>query len=64
MLLLDGLRSCGREDRAREAAERFCELVTKSGASENFDALTGEGLRDRAYTWTSSVFFLLAEGLD
>jgi len=23
---------------------------------ENFDALTGDGLRDKAYTWTASVF--------
>jgi hypothetical protein len=25
-----------------------------------FNALTGKGLRDRAYTWTSSVFMILA----
>jgi hypothetical protein len=28
--------------------------------AENFDALTGEGLCDRAYTWTASVFQILA----
>ena len=27
------------------------------------DALTGEGLRDRAYTWTASVFLVLAAEL-
>ena len=61
MILLDGLRRCGEEAWADEAAERFCRLTEKSGAAENFDALTGEGLRDRAYTWTSSVFLMLAE---
>jgi len=30
---------------------------------ENYDALTGRGLRDPAYTWTCSVFLLLAEWL-
>ncbi|GAA2766632.1 hypothetical protein GCM10010103_56730 [Streptomyces paradoxus] len=28
---------------------------------QNFDALTGKGLRDRAYTWTASSYLLLAE---
>ena len=32
-----------------------------SGFAENFDALTGEGLRDRAYTWTASAYLLLAQ---
>ena len=61
MILLDGLRQCGEEAWADEAAERFCRLSQKSGAAENFDAISGEGLRDRAYTWTSSVFLMLAE---
>lgn len=60
MLLIDGLARCGETGLAREAAERFCRMVQRSGCAENFDALTGEGLRDRAYTWTSSVFLLLA----
>jgi len=33
----------------------------RSGFAENFDALTGDGLRDRAYTWTASVYLLLAD---
>ena len=28
--------------------------------AENFDALTGVGLRDRAYTWTASAYLMLA----
>ncbi len=63
LLLCDGLRACGRPDLARRAAERFCRMCAKSGFAENFDAQTGEGLRDRAYTWTAAVFLVLASEL-
>ena len=46
---------------ADEISDRFRKLCERSGFAENFDALTGEGLRDRAYTWTASVYLLLAE---
>ena len=32
---------------------------SSSGFAENFDAVTGEGLRDRSYTWTASVFLIM-----
>jgi hypothetical protein len=38
-------------------------MCAKSGFAENFDAKTGEGLRDRAYTWTAAVFVVLASDL-
>lgn len=60
MLLLDGLKECGEDEFVREMTESFCRLVQKSGCAENFDALTGEGLRDRAYTWTASVMLVMA----
>lgn len=60
MLLLDGLKECKEDTFVREMTERFCRLVQKSGCAENFDALTGEGLRDRAYTWTASVMLVMA----
>jgi Mannosylglycerate hydrolase MGH1-like glycoside hydrolase domain len=60
MLLLDGLSQCGEKEIVRETAEKFCAMVRRSGFAENFDALTGEGLRDKAYTWTSSVFLTMA----
>ena len=41
-------------------SRRFRKLCEKSGFAENFDAATGEGLRDRAYTWTASAYLLLA----
>jgi len=60
MLLVDGLNAVGEVAFAREISRRFCAMVERSGMAENFDALTGEGLRDRAYSWTSSVFLILA----
>lgn len=60
VLLDDGLRSVGQGDLADEASTRFRRLCEQSGFAENFDALTGEGLRDRAYTWTASAYLLLA----
>ena len=60
MLILDGLRECGEEEFVREVTHKFCQMVGKSGCAENFDALTGEGLRDRAYTWTASAMLVMA----
>jgi glycogen debranching enzyme len=55
-----GLRAAGHRDLADEISERFRRLCERSGFAENFDALTGAGLRDRAYTWTASAYLLLA----
>ncbi|MEI6217610.1 MAG: glycogen debranching protein, partial [bacterium] len=62
-LIVCGLERAGKPDLALEIAERYCGLCEKSGFAENFDAITGAPLRDPAYTWTSSVFLLLAEKL-
>jgi hypothetical protein len=35
-------------------------VCERSGFAENFDALTGNGLRDRAYTWTAAAYLVLA----
>jgi glycogen debranching enzyme len=60
MILVDGLAAAGERAFARELSRRFCDMAVRNGMAENYDALTGEGLRDRAYTWTSSVFLILA----
>ena len=39
---------------------RFRALCERSGFAENFDARTGAGLRDRAYTWTAAAYLTLA----
>lgn len=59
-LIVEGLRSCGENAMANDLARRFCRACAKGGMAENFDAKTGTGLRDRAYSWTASVFLLLA----
>jgi len=55
-LIIKGLDKCGEKALAKELAEKYCDMCIKSGFPENFNALTGEPLRDLAYTWTSSVF--------
>ncbi len=61
VLIEDGLRRAGQVDLADEISARFRTLCETSGFAENFDALTGAGLRDRAYTWTAAAYLLLAE---
>ena len=63
LIIHEGLVACGRSQFATEVARRFCDTAAEAGMAENFDALSGSGLRDRAYTWTASVFIILAERL-
>lgn len=60
LILVDGLKRAGETELSAEIARRFCDMANDQGFAENYNALTGEGLRDRAYTWTSSVFLILA----
>ncbi|MBS4176023.1 amylo-alpha-1,6-glucosidase [Lederbergia citrea] len=60
LILIKALKSVQQLEFASEAAKRFCRMANENGMAENFNAKTGEGLRDRAFTWTSSVFLLLA----
>ncbi|MCO8273892.1 glycogen debranching protein [Actinoplanes sp. TRM 88003] len=60
VLIEDGLRRAGHVDLADTVSRRFRALCERSGFAENFDALTGAGLRDRAYTWTASGYLILA----
>ncbi|GAA4624149.1 trehalase family glycosidase [Actinoallomurus vinaceus] len=64
VLIEDGLRRGGFDELADEVSDRFRALCEKSGFAENFDALTGAGLRDRAYTWTASAYLLFAEAYE
>ncbi|RNB82350.1 hypothetical protein EDM56_23795 [Brevibacillus fluminis] len=60
MLIVDGLRKAGEDSFAREIARRFCRMAQNCGMAENFDAQSGRALRDPAFTWTSSVYLILA----
>ncbi|MFH8498763.1 amylo-alpha-1,6-glucosidase [Streptomyces coeruleorubidus] len=61
VLIEDGLRRAGHHRLADDISARFRALCETHGFAENFDALTGTGLRDRAYTWTAASYLLLAE---
>ncbi|MFD8236702.1 amylo-alpha-1,6-glucosidase [Streptomyces sp. NPDC059696] len=61
VLIEDGLRRAGHHRLADDISTRFRALCETHGFAENFDALVGTGLRDRAYTWTASSYLLLAE---
>jgi hypothetical protein len=56
-LLADGLRRGGNADLADEIGRRFCDMIQHhaGGNYENFDALTGQGLRAPGYSWTAAV---------
>ena len=55
-LIVDGLIRSGYKEFGLEIAERYLKMANKNGMAENFNAKTGEGLRDKSFTWTSSVF--------
>ena len=59
LIMVEALAACGELNLARDLARKFCDLCAANGFAENFDALTGVGLRDRAYTWTASAFLVL-----
>jgi hypothetical protein len=60
LLIEDGLRRAGHIDLADDISSRFRRLCETSGFAENFNAATGAGLRDRAYTWTAAGYLILA----
>jgi hypothetical protein len=60
VLIEDGLRRAGYPGLADRVSATFRALCERSGFAENFDAGTGHGLRDRAYTWTASAYLILA----
>lgn len=64
-LIFDGLVAAGEMDLATLIARRFCDLCSQdAGFWENYDALSGKGLRCPGYSWTASVFLLMAGWLD
>ncbi|WP_144766111.1 amylo-alpha-1,6-glucosidase [Curtobacterium sp. 9128] len=60
VLVEHGLRAAGRTALADQVRDAFLTLCEAHGFAENFDARSGAGLRDRAYTWTASAYLLLA----
>ncbi len=61
VMAVDGLYRAGAVKQAKEIAKRFCMMCKKDNCmAENYNAETGKGLRDRAYTWGSSAFLFCA----
>lgn len=63
LLLVDALEECGEINLAEEIADKYCRLTSENGFAENFNAHTGEPLRDRSFAWTASSFLYLAAKL-
>lgn len=60
-LICQGLINCGEKEFALELMRRFCNMADKVKAfPENFDAITGEPLRDPALIWTACIFIVFA----
>lgn len=59
-LLTESMRELGEGQLADQVARRFCNMIRTSGPSENFDATSGKGLREPAFSWTASTFLLLS----
>ena len=59
-LAIAGLRAAGEPTLADDLARRFCAMCAAHGFAENYDARTGAARRDQGYTWSASVFLLLA----
>ena len=62
-LFVDALNRCENHAAARAIALRYCQMCNSAGMAENHDALTGQGLHDPAFAWTSAVFLRLGESL-
>ena len=63
LLACDGLRRMGQQKLASAIAADFAGNCRSAGFAENFAADNGAPLRDRAYTWTASVYLTLAQHL-
>ncbi len=62
-LIVEGLRNGGYTQLAERIGKSFCNMARNRahGNYENFDALTGVGLKAPGYTWTASVYTLLVD---
>ena len=61
LLIADGLARCGRPELTEVIAQGFLANCDINGFAENYDAVTGRGLRDRAYSWSASVYSVFSE---
>ncbi len=55
-LIYLGLINSNQEQIAKELRMKYIKLCDEYGYAENFNALTGEGLRDKSFAWTAAVY--------
>lgn len=55
-LVVRGIERYGDTKLASELKEKFLNMTIKGKLAENYEAQTAEGLDDKSFTWTSSVF--------
>jgi len=63
MLIAEGLLALGEYKKATALMKNFIKLVEGGGFAENYDAITGTGLRDKSYTWTASMYLYFLDKL-
>ncbi|SCZ08186.1 amylo-alpha-1,6-glucosidase [Alkaliphilus peptidifermentans] len=59
LIFIESLKRQGEDSFANELTKKFLEAPLSNGMAENFDPITGEGLVDPAFAWTSAVFMIL-----
>ncbi|MRJ47195.1 amylo-alpha-1,6-glucosidase [Fundicoccus ignavus] len=62
-IFVDALNRAGYQEAAYRISEKFCEAALIGGLAENYNPHTAEGNDDLAFSWTSSVFLLLANSI-
>lgn len=62
-LIIDALKNTSFNNFAYDLSNRFLKLINKGYMAENFNAVTGEGLSDKAFTWTSGVYLSILKEL-
>lgn len=63
MILYDSLKRLGELDFAKDIGCKFCKMASKGGMTENYNPLTGEALKENAFTMTSGVYIALLHEL-
>ncbi|BDZ30297.1 trehalase family glycosidase [Lactiplantibacillus sp. WILCCON 0030] len=61
ILIYLALEQLGETTLANQLKQGLCHMIRQSGFAENFDAKTGQGLRDRSFSWTASALIYLLE---
>jgi putative isomerase len=59
-LILSGLAACGDRARADALGRGFAAMAQAGGFAENYEATSGQPLRDRGYSWSAAVFLHIA----